>query len=191
MSDVATQRCHVFVHGQHFTDASRTARECFQRPRTQGIDAHSRRTEIVSQVPRRGIEGGFANAHHVVARHTFLSTEIRHARNRRTLGENGSSGIGDRDQAITADFHRQVETRAAGFNGIAPEIGSVGKRDGMQQEIDRSKRLLGRFHDFGYLDIVLHVQWYEEFRLAAGRRFFKTLFNTAPIFLFVVVGAVG
>ena len=94
------------------------------------------RAEIVGQILHDAVERRLADAHHVVARHGLLAAEVRQRDDRALVDENVLRGVADGDQAVGADFHRQVEAVAAGLDRVDLQIVELGVGDGMHEEVD-------------------------------------------------------
>jgi glutamate-1-semialdehyde aminotransferase len=74
-------------------------------------------------------------------RHPFLGAVIGQRHDRAAVGQQLLGALGDRGQRIAADQHGPGKIVGGGFQIAAVELVLVGKRDAMDDEVDRSPQL--------------------------------------------------
>ena len=110
------------------------------------------------QVAHAGLQRGFGHAHHVVAQHHFLGTDIAQGDDAAAFGHQRRGAARQRDQRIHADVMGDAEALAAGEQEVVLEILGRSKGNRVNQRMNLAVvALADLLEDPGDLLVLAHV----------------------------------
>ena len=139
MRHVAPQRRVVFVPAQDVAEvADAGGGQRLDRSRRDGVDADILHAEIGGEIAHRRFKRGLGDAHHVVMRHPFLGAVIGQRQHGAAVRHQLLGALRYRRERVAAHQHGLGEIVLRGVDVAAVELVLVGKRDRVDQEVDRA-----------------------------------------------------
>ena len=154
---------------EHLGKAGDAARgQSVHRPGADAIDANFLGPKIVGQIARARFERRLGDPHDIVVGHDLFRAVVGHGDNASALGHQRRSGVGKRDERVSAHVVRHAECLAAGVHKIAFERLFRREGDGVQQQMQPAE-FLARFVEHARDVIVLrHITFHQQ-RVCAER----------------------
>jgi hypothetical protein len=124
-----------------------------------GVDADVLLAKVSRQIAHRGLECGLGNTHDVIVRHPLFSAIIGQRQKRAAVGHQFLCALCNGGERVARNVQRAVEVVFGGVDIASGEFILVGKRNGMNHEVQLAPLLLdfceGSIHRGGVGDIAL------------------------------------